>query len=549
MKPCTSYCPFSEILWLTFFILAAGYFISKRLKRYLRFFQIEEYNHPRFVKWLFANSAYDKRASLTSLICWFAVPLLSKEGIYDPFLNRYFFLGLGFLVLSIFEIDPTKSGKVKLNMTERAKRIYRIAYILTLAIFIGALLLNCCFGELNLLIASITGSQVIPFSLIASNYLLKPVESKIQSKFLNEAKAKIRALAPYTIGITGSYGKTSCKNILGEFVGGALGSTFVPPKSINTSMGITREIRERLQPEHKYAVIEMGAFLVGDIKKRCEIAPPNAALITIVGLAHLERFGSEENVFLAKSELAQALPADGILVCNGDNPGSRKIAETYPSKTTLLYGLNPSDKSLDCWASDVKEDNQSGTQTFTIHWQNKTYQAKTKLLGKTSVYNIIGCFTMACALGADPNYLLALLANIEPVDNRLKIKKDQGITYIQDAYNSNPEGFKSALQVLQTAPAKRKILLTPGMIELGEKQAEENKNVAAIASEICDLIIIVGHVNREALLEGCKNNKAEISLAENRTEAFELLKNYARAEDAVLIENDLPDLYEHKESF
>lgn len=315
-------------------------------------------------------------------------------------------------------------------------------------------------------------------------------------------------------------------------------------------MGITREIRERLGPGYEYACIEMGAYQIGSIERLCDLTPPDAAIITGVGKCHLDRFGSQENIYHAKSELAQAVPVDGILVCNGDNAGARKMAFAYPKAQTLLYGFDNANGPLDCWISRV-ELSEKGTH-FTLHWADKSYESYTSLIGRSSLSNAIGAFTMSCALGADPEFALAVVCSLEPVDNRLQVKKNDEIYYVHDAYNSNPAGFAAALEVLQALPGKRRIVMTPGMIELGRLQYEENFLAAKHAGQCCDLALVVGNTNRQALVEGLKEgglSAKHILLCPTRQMAFEELKSLSREGDVILIENDLTDIYEAKVKF
>ena len=207
--------------------------------------------------------------------------------------------------------------------------------------------------------------------------------------------------------------------------------TFWTPKSINTVMGVTREIRERMKPHHKWAIMEMGAYNVGSIQRLCDFTPPKAAIITVVGIMHLERFGSAENVYRAKSELAKNVPADGVLVCNGDDPGARRMAKENPKATTLLYGIDSED--ADCRMTDITE--TADGSTFTVHWKGRAYTGSTGLLGKPMLSNLLGAFTMAAALGVHPDVLLAVVRNIKPTENRLEVKRVGDVTWINDAYN------------------------------------------------------------------------------------------------------------------
>ncbi len=515
-------------------------FAYKRSLIYLRYFQQEEYDARRFLRWYVTYRAFDKRGTAVVLVSYL-LSLFSSSLVVGLLVFLVGMLGLVFT-----QKDPRRAGKIKLNMTARATRIFMVAC--ALAFLTLLVLFIFCFK--CPVVSSVLFLQLLPIFILLSNISLSPFEKRTKLKYYNEAKAILSKVDPYIIGITGSYGKTSVKAALGEVLQATLGPTFCPPKSINTVMGITREIRERMTPAHKYAVIEMGAYNVGSIKRLCDFTPPVAGIVTVVGMAHLERYGSVERVYKAKSELPQAIPQSGILVCNGDNEGARRMTSEFPKEQTYLYGFKNESGDLHCAASEVKF-LQEGT-SFEILWRGSSYSGFTRLLGMPALSNLLGVFTMACALGADPEHVLAVIRNIQPVDNRLMLTKEGSVSYLRDAYNSNPDGFAAALDVLAELPAERRILMTPGMIELGDKQYEENKKAALRAAEICDLVILVGTVNepalREGLLEGGMNEENIFSIS-TRDGAFQKLGEVSSSGDLILIENDLPDLYEVEEKF
>jgi UDP-N-acetylmuramoyl-tripeptide--D-alanyl-D-alanine ligase len=536
---------FSAVL----FILALLAFGWRRILAYLRYFQQEEYNRARFLDWLKSHRAYDKRGSLVVLTVLLLTAILPASWAVSVWglLGSIALL----LVAFVFEGDPRKTGKVKLNMTQRASKIAGVAfgmYTLVALLPLGLTWGRCCGSYDSLLICGLFGLILVqspPWLVLDANRLLWPFERRLQESFVRDAKRILAEMNPFVIGITGSYGKTGAKAALGDLLTQCLGATFWPKKSINTVLGTTRAIREDLRPYHRFAVMEMGAYNIGSIKKLCDLTPPKAALVTAVGIMHLERFGSPENVYTAKSELAQSVPSAGILVCNGDNPGARRMAKEFDKETTLLYGMDSSSGHLDCLATDISFDDQ-GT-TFIIHWKGKQYPGRTPLLGRPALSNALGAFTMACALGAEPAYATACMANLQPVDNRLVLDRKGSVGFLRDAYNSNPTGFQAALEVLGTLPATRRILMTPGMIELGDQQFDQNKRVAAVAAGVIDLAIIVGTVNKEALLAGLAEGgfaEEKIIAVDTRDEAFRILADNQAGGDLVLIENDLGDIHE-----
>ncbi len=539
----------------TIILIAANLlFAWRRTLSYLRYFQQEEYNNTRFIAWIKSNRALDTRASLAltaALIAHLIFPG-NVASLFIAIAAATTLIGIG----CFLEGDPRTSGKIRLNMTQRATKTAWVAFGMLAVIGLLPLWGACCAcsqGGPPLTLIAICGiimAQLTPAGLMLASKLLSPAEKRLQAYYYNDAKRILAETNPFVIGITGSYGKTGAKAALGDLLTQTLGSTFWPKKSINTVMGITRTIRETMRPHHKYAVIEMGAYNIGSIKRLCDFTPPKAALVTAVGIMHLERFGSPENVYRAKSEIAQALPEDGILVCNGDSPNARRMAEEHNRKTTLVYGFDLSKGHLDCFATDITYD-ENGT-SFVIHYKGERFPGHTPLLGRPALSNALGALTMACALGAEPAFAVACLGNLPPVDNRLVLDKGASVSYLRDAYNSNPTGFEAALDVLKNLSATRRILITPGMIELGDMQFEENKRLAQMAGSVCDLVYVVGTTNREAILAGLSEAnfpRIKTIIADTRDEAFQLLGEQSASGDLVLIENDLGDLHEGKVRF
>lgn len=526
--------------------LAGLFFFSKRALRYLRFFQQEQYNHKRFISWYKERLAFDRMGSPIAVVAGVLCFVFAGSKLLCLVVSL---LAGAILCAGItLEEDPRKTGKLRLNMTQRATRIYHISFVIFgAAALLGALCALKCSTSPGAWawLWQIVLFQATPFLVPLADLALKPAEKRVQEGFIAEAKARLAKTGPYVIGITGSYGKTSTKAMLGELLNNCLGPTFWPEKGVNSAMGITREIREKMRPYHRYAVIEMGMFQRGSIKKLCDLVPPRAGIVTAVGAMHLERAGSLENIQLGKAELAQALPEDGILVCNGDNEGARSIASDHRKKTTILYGLREEAGGLDCWASDLKV-GADGT-SFSLHWQGKTWKARVPQLGEPAVSNALAAFSMACALGADPEYAIACMGSLEPVENRLQLQRANGVLRLRDAYNSNPVGFASALKVLSQLEAKRRVLVTPGMIELGSRQYDENFSVASQAAAVCDQVLLVGDTNRQAFEEGLRKGgfaPEKLKTFDRMVDALAHFESEAAEGDVLLIENDLPDLYE-----
>ena len=526
----------SNSFTLALAILAAAaqiYLFWRRLLGYLRFFQQEVYERARFLHWLRWKSLTDP--------AWMAAIAAVALGSILP--RTASLLGiLAWLGLGTAQPDPRTTGKIPLRLTSRALRTQIAAFALTI-VFYGTLMRILPLGlAVNQFVAAAILLPILPLLLLGADLILMPYETRLQRRFKSEAARRVAEVRPFIIGITGSYGKSSTKAMVAHILQ-FKGPTLAAAGSVNTLMGVTRHIRENLAKGDEYMVVEMGAFRRGSIRRLCELTPPSAAIITAVGTMHLERFGSTEEIVRAKSELAQALPADGILVANADSPGALRIARQTRCRV-LLYGESSAEE-LDTRLLSITF-SARGTH-FKIRHRGTDYDGFTPLLGRPIMLNMLGAYTLATALGMTPEIVLAALRALRPVSNRLEVVEDNGITWIRDAYNSNPIGFRAALEVTAGLPVERRILVTPGVIELGPQQYDANQALAAEAAAVCDYTLIVSETNRAAFEAGYRDSSRRGALipVENRTAAFRWLREQLRPGDSVILENDLPDLYEN----
>jgi UDP-N-acetylmuramoyl-tripeptide--D-alanyl-D-alanine ligase len=383
---------------------------------------------------------------------------------------------------------------------------------------------------------------LLPLALIVANLGLVPYEARVQHGYEAEATGKLQQIRPFIVGITGSYGKSSTKSMLGHILQ-FQGPTLAASGSINTLMGLTRHIRDELVPGHQFMVVEMGAFKRGSIRRLCRLAPPSAGIITAVGDMHLERFGSTDEIIKAKSELAFALSPGSVLVVNADSPGALKIADSATHCRVLLYGER-SERSVETRLEQI-EFSKAGT-TFVLRTADRAFTCFTPLLGRPIVLNLAGAFTLAAALGVDRDLIVAAFRTLKPVANRLEVVEERGVTWIRDAYNSNQFGFRAALEVAAALPVVRRFLATPGVIELGPEQFEVNRTLAREAAAVCETTMIVAETNREAFAAGFRDagREARLVAVPGRADAFRWIGDHVQEGDLVILENDLPDLYE-----
>lgn len=519
--------------WVPILSAAYAYLAWRRLLAYLRYFQQEGYEPARFLRWAGVRS-------LTDPAFWVSIASAFLF-LLDPLLAVVLFT-VGAIVLGLVQPDPQRSGKIPLRLTWRARRVFAVALLLALSGFVFAIRVFIDTDVRAPLVAASIMFALLPLALVLANAALAPYERHAQRMYYADAVARLSRVRPFVVGITGSYGKSSGKSVLAHILQ-FHAPTLAASGSINTVMGVTRHIREELVPGHKFMVVEMGAYAVGSIRRLCALTPPAAGLITAVGDAHLERFGSTEEIFRAKSELAQALPPGGVLVCNADSPNALRIAQQSTHCRVLLYGEHHPG-ALDTRLERVRFSRQ-GTH-FVLQTADRAYECFTPLLGRPIILNLAGAFTLAVAVGADPEVAVASFRTLQPVSNRLEMAEDAGVTWLRDAYNSNQYGFRAALEVAADLPASRRFIVTPGVIELGHEQFNVNKALSRDAAAICDNTIVVSETNRAAFVDGHREAGREERLVTvaNRTEAFQWLHDHLHDGDVVILENDLPDLYE-----
>ncbi|MBU6235531.1 MAG: UDP-N-acetylmuramoyl-tripeptide--D-alanyl-D-alanine ligase [Alphaproteobacteria bacterium] len=519
-----------------FLAMAFLFFAWKRLMTYLQMLQQDDYDCDRFWDWIKQHKAFDRKAS----ICLLA--LVVPASVLPQFADIFKMVGaLCMATIGWMEADPRVSGKKKLALTARASRIIWAAFglcciTIPLAVYLQSGLLVWVFYI-----------QLIPYLLMAATWMLDPWEQSVQKTFLDEAHKKLLDLKPFTIGITGSFGKTSTKHILGHVLS-QFAPTLVTPGSINTPMGITRVVRETLAPHHKYFICEMGAYGESSIKRLCDLAPPDAAVLVTVGHAHYERFKSLETVAKTKCELPEAATAKGGWSVIGSDVLDFEHTNTFINANrgrVTLVGHRDGD---DIRVTDVGQD-ADGIYAKII-WNGVNHTLTAPLFGLHHATNMVLAFATACRMGLDPVLVTAAFKTTPQIRHRLEvIHQPSGAIVIDDAYNSNPQGFKSALEVLSLlGKGRRRILISPGMIEMGEAHDAEHRKLGAQAAVDCDVFLPVSPVRIKAMTDAFKANAPHKLVVPCATfaDAQKWLGDNMRHDDIVLLENDLPDLYERK---
>lgn len=435
-------------------------------------------------------------------------------------------------------IKTQKKSIKKLVFTGRVKRLFSAAIIIETILITLYALVSGLIGEICLVLSFML-SFITPLLCYLVWAVTLPIEKCFSNYYINDAKKILKAnKALKVIGVTGSYGKTTTKFILKRLLSEKY-NTVCTPGSFNTPMGVVRTVREQLKPHTQIFICEMGAKNVGDIKEICDIASPDMAVITSVGPQHLETFGSVDNVFKTKFELADAVKAKGGAVfVNGD---SKEIATridggfaVYGTEENALYRAE--NISYGAFGS-----------SFDINLNGEIISVKTKLLGMHSIIDIVAAAAVAHSLGVRADDIRYAISTLSATEHRLELKSYiNGSTLIDDAYNSNPEGCIEAVNVLGSFEGFKKIIITPGLVELGAKEYEYNKNLGFNAAEKCDIIILVGKNRSIPIKEGVLEHgfdKENLFTVSSFAEANSLYATLADKNTVLLIENDLPDNY------
>lgn len=515
--------------------VSAVFYLFVVVKRDLQMLQQNSYRNERYKKWLKTNSEYTTTSRMLCMVM--GLLLASSFSVFEWFDVAKVVMILVLCVM-LLRLINTKY-KHSLVFTKRVWRLY-ITTMLLLFIISGLFSMGEPRGIAFAAVAFSAFSYVI---VIMVNWLLKPVENMINKGYYNDAKRILSQMPDMKIiGITGSYGKTSTKHYLNRILSEHY-SVLMTPGSYNTPMGVIRTVREMLQPYNEIFIVEMGAKNVGDIKEICDLVHPQMGMITAVGPQHLETFGSIENVQKTKFELVDALPEDGFAVLNND---FEYVANRNVDNVSVKrYAENPS-INADYHAEDIKY-SAMGT-TFTIVGEGKRLELATKLVGECNISNLMGAVIIAMKLGVPEQKIKYAVSKIAQVEHRLNMKRTPGgVVIIDDAFNSNPDGSRMALDVLAGMTGGKRIVITPGMIELGDKQEYYNGKFGEHIADTCDVAIIVGKYNREAIVNGIKSKGWEegekLHIVDTFQEAQSILTTIARSGDTVLYENDLPDTF------
>ncbi|MBQ7141011.1 MAG: UDP-N-acetylmuramoyl-tripeptide--D-alanyl-D-alanine ligase [Bacilli bacterium] len=521
------------ILWLILIII--------KTKKSLHMLQQNLYNtENRYFKWI--NKNFNK-VFLNIDIILLIFMIFSTIFLHNYIINTIVFdlLLLVCIVkyISLSEYDK-KHEKKPLVYT---KRIYRLVFTISILLLIPIIYmfidfevthLKECYIKLSVL------TYIVYVIVLVANIINHPIERYVYHSFKRKAMKKLRDNPNLkVIGITGSYGKTSSKNILSDILNIKY-NALPTPKNLNTPYGLIITINNHLDKFDDILIAEMGAYKIGEIQELCDLVHPTYGILTSIGTAHLESFGSEENIQKGKFELIESLPTNGVAVLNMDD--EKQVNYKIKNKCKKIW-ISINNEKADYQATNIKMNNKG--MSFNVILDGKKVKFETKLLGIPNIYNILAGIALGHYLGITSEQLQRAVMNVKNTEHRLELKKAGDITYIDDAYNSNPVGSKMALDVLDMMPGK-KIIITPGMIELGSKQYELNKKFGEYIADVCDEVILVGEKQTRPILDGLNEkgyNEKKIHIINDVKDGFTIVNQIKTKDTYVLLENDLPDSF------
>ena len=537
----------SIIFSALFASIFAGWRVWRRVRFFLHVFQLESYKPKRYVRWVLTRSR--GRVVRVShviglpvlLIFWF---LYSENGVSWILVLLLILWGV---VFSSSRHYKGSAQKKPLAYTSRLKRLRNCALVIVGLIFllIGGMgiMTGTREGFFYVPLAYFIADLGAPLWVYLATLIMHPVEKSIQNGYKKQASAKLADMPELIkVGITGSYGKTSVKFIVAEIVRQRF-NVLATPGSYNTPMGICIVVNNHLQSDHQVLVLEMGMRYRGDIRELCAIAKPDIAIVTDVGVAHLETMGSIENIALEKGDIVECMDDEGVSVLNIDNPYVAAMEKRAPGKVWKVSALG--NEEADIIARHIHY-TPDGAHFEVEDDTGQRMPFRTRLLGRHNVLNILLGIAIGRQLGLRLRQIAHAVSRVEPVEHRLQLINKGAITVIDDAFNSNPVGAKNAVEVLGSFKSGRRVIVTPGMVELGEKQAEENRLLGEHMAKHVDLAVLIGTEQTAPIVEGLNAHqfpKDQTKVFSSFFDAQAFLDSYLKAGDVVLYENDLPDQY------
>lgn len=451
-----------------------------------------------------------------------------------------FILAIFFYITEIvlyFVEDGEKKKPFK--YTKRAVRGMTVAMLTETAVIMGIFFyLTGVLGDDELYfryIVVLVFPIIYPLILLLTMPIVNVFEWANNCRYEMRTRKRLKQANLLKIAITGSYGKTSVKNYLKELLDIKY-KVIATPESYNTPMGISKTVNG-LDISHQVFIAEMGARRVGDIKRLMKIVDPDIAILTGINSQHLETFKTFDNIVGEKLQIVKQLKSGGKAFINGNL--TSLIAEYKQANSADITFVGAIGNSV--FASDIMI-SRDGSQ-FKLHFGEQVYSAKSKLIGEHNVENLTVASAVAYALGVSPNHIVERIAKIEPVPHRLQLISAGSINIIDDTFNSNPNGAENALKAFNCFSG-RKVVVTPGLVELGSNEKAENIALGKKIANVADVVVLIGGHRSGYIKMGMVDYQGEILHFDTLNEAQKSFKDFIHIGDNILLLNDLPDIYE-----
>ena len=449
----------------------------------------------------------------------------------------------GFIALAVVAVGPLgvsprgRTSKLRPTRRLRTLAIKWAAIQLALVVF-----LTLGMG-LPLAMSGAIGAMAVPALVDLALLLLRPIENLVSARWAKQAAGRLAEVSPIVVAITGSYGKTTTKALVAHLLSGT--KTVLPtPASWNNRAGLAKAVNEQLTPATEVFVAEMGTYGPGEIADMCRWFPPDVAVMTAIGPVHLERFGSLDRTLASKAEIVAGATH---VVLNVDDERLEGLAAELTTRATPAAATGEPQVIWRCSSTDLAADvgvipSEGGRVRVTVRGIRVADLADPG----AAPTNLACAIAAAMACGMTREQIGSKLNQPLPVpDHRLsRATGAKGFTILDDTFNANPAGAVRALGALSAAGEQgRRVVVTPGMVELGPLQDEANEAFAKAASDVATDLVVVGLTNRRALLRGAKGTGLNTLSVANREAAVEWVKSTLGPGDTVLYENDLPDTY------
>lgn len=518
------------IFWISYAFKKIGFWVW--------LWQLKEYRRDRM------NAHFDQESSkkiFFNKIYFLKIILLIAVALtvfFGPKNDIFYFIfgGIYFFIIAASLLFGSGKNKKAVN-TGRAKLIIYLNYVFFFSLFpLCFLIPKSVFFQASISIF-LAADVLLPFIVTFFSGLITPFVNLKKRQVLNKAAKKMRSFreSVLVIGITGSYGKTSTKELLYEILSKKF-KVLKTEANNNTEMGVAKTILEKLDRSYEIFIVEMAAYKKGEIKRICNIVKPTIGIITGIGSQHFKLFGAQENIISAKYEIIEALPEKGLAIFNGDSNFFMDVFKKT-KKPKKFYSVQNS--QADVFAKSIKEFKER--VEFKIHDKSEEADFRANLVGIQGVSNVLGACLIAKELGINFSEMKEIIAGFKPFPKTMELKSGiNGVMIIDDSYSGNFEGVISSLNYLKNYQDGKKIIVLYPLIELGALSRDIHKKIGKKIGEVCDLCILVnkdfsGEIKDGAVSSGMDAQK--IKFAKTSGEAIKRIKDFARKGDVILLEN------------